>query len=288
MLISTEIGSFRKIVKDDFKIIKMLKQAGFSAYDFSMTEREEAQRFLKSDNCYEHAKKLRAYADEIGIACNQTHAPFPTLKKDDKHNELLFELLTRSIKVSALLGAKICVIHPGDLCSIAENTAFYAKLLPIAKEYGVKIATENMWDWDKEKNTFAPAANSNHLSFKAQMDKLNELNKDLFVACVDIGHGELNNLNTSTAQMIETLGDYVQCIHLHDVDKYSDSHLLPFTSAIDYLPIIESLKKINYSGDITLECPYFFGAHIPNELLPSFMRLYADVANWFKTQLEKN
>lgn len=287
MLISTEISSFRKIVNDDFEIVKMLKQAGFTAYDFSMSNAEYAKEFLKDDSCFEHAKKLRAYADEIGILCNQSHAPFPTLKDDEVYNELMLELLKRSLKVSAILGAKICVVHPGNSSSIEENTALYKELLPIAKEYGVKIATENMWDWDKEKNTFAPAANSNHLSFKAQMDKLNELNKDLFVACVDIGHGELNNLNTSTAQIIETLGDYVQCIHLHDNDRFNDSHILPFMSAIDYLPIIESLKKINYSGDITLECSYSLGTHLPEELLPSFMRLYADVANWFKTQLEK-
>ena len=287
MLISTEIDSFRKIVNDDFEIVKMLKQAGFTAYDFSLNNASFVKEFLNDDSCFEYAKKLRAFADQIGIVCNQTHAPFTNFKNDDQHNRLMLEILKRSIKTSALLGAKICVVHPGEDFSIEENTAFYNELLPVAKENGIKIATENMWSWNKEKSTFAPAPNSNHISFKAQMDKLNQLDKNVFVACVDIGHAELNNLNTSAVQMFETLGDYVQCIHLHDVDKYSDSHLLPFTSAIDYLPIIESLKKINYSGDITLECPYFFGAHMPNELLPNFIRLYADVANWFKTQLEK-
>lgn len=287
MLISTEIGSFRRVIKDDFEIIKMLKDAGFTAFDFSMSNAEYAKGFLKDDSCFEHAKKLRAYADEIGIVCNQSHAPFPTLKNDEIYNELMLELIKRSLKVSAILGAKICVVHPGNLFSIEENTALYKKLLPTAKECGVKIATENMWDWDFEKNTFAPAANSDHVSFKAQMDKLNQLDKDVFVACVDIGHCEIKDLNTSAVQMIEALGSNVQCIHLHDNDKYHDSHFMPFTSAIDYLPIIDALKKANYSGDITLECSYFAGMYLPKDLVPSFMKLYADVSNWFKVQLEK-
>ncbi len=287
MLISTEIGSFRKIVNDDFEIVKMLKQAGFTAYDFSMGNAEYAKGFLKDDSCFEHAKKLRAYADEIGIVCNQSHAPFPTLKKDDEWNKTMLSALKRSIKFSGILGAKICVIHPGNSSSIEENTALYKELLPVAKECGVKIATENMWNWDKEKNTFAPASNSDHVSFKAQMNKLNELDSSVFVACVDIGHCELDNLNTSAVKMIETLGDNVQCIHLHDNDKYNDMHILPFTSAIDFLPIVDALKRVHYSGDITLECSYVAGMHLPKELVPNFMRLYADVANWFKTQLEK-
>lgn len=287
MLISTEIASFRKTINDDFEIVKLLKQAGFTAYDFSMSNAQFALEFLKDDSCYDFAKKLRKFADDIGIVCNQTHAPFPTLKRDDEWNKTMLSALKRSIKVSSILGAKICVVHPGNLFSIEENTALYRELLPIAKECNIKIATENMWDWDREKNTFAPAANSNHVSFKAQMDELNKLDKDVFVALVDIGHCELTNLNTSAVKMIETLNENVQCIHLHDNDKYHDAHFLPFTSAIDYLPIIDALKKINYSGDITLECSYFAGMHLPKDLVLSFMRLYADVANWFKEQIEK-
>ena len=112
MLISTEIHSFRKVINDDFKLVKMLKEVGFTAFDFSMANAAFALEFLKDDSCYDFARKLRAYADELGIACNQSHAPFPTLKEDDEWNRVMFEAVKRSIKVSQILGAKICVVHP--------------------------------------------------------------------------------------------------------------------------------------------------------------------------------
>ena len=287
MLISTEIGSFRKKLGDDRKVISLLKNAGFTAYDFSMSG-EYGTNLLKDDDCIEYAKSFKSFADDLNIVCNQTHAPFPTAKiNDDEYNKRILPLLERSIKVSGILGAKICVVHPCNDYSPEQNLSFYKQLLPVAKEYNVKIATENMWNYDFENKVIIPAANSDHVRFKKTMDLLHQLDKDVFVACVDIGHAEIKNLNTSAVQMIKTLGEHVQCIHLHDVDFIHDLHFLPFTSAIDYLPVIKALKDINYTGDVTLESSYFLGKGLPVELLPSFAKLFADVANWFKNQIEK-
>lgn len=287
MLISTEIGSLREKLGDDKKIIQLLKNSGFTAYDFSMSSAQYAMEFLKDDGFYEYVKDIRAFADSIGIVCNQTHAPFPTIKpNDDEYNKFMLELIKRSIKASALLGAKICVVHPCNTFSPEENIPLYRDLLPTAKEVGIKIATENMWGRDYVKNTLAPAANSDHVSFKKHMDLLSELDKDVFVACVDIGHCNLEGLNTSPVETLTALGDYVQCIHLHDNDKSCDMHVLPFTSKMDYAPVIQALKDINYKGDVTLEAVHFLH-RVPNELIPSFIKLYADVAIWFKNQLEK-
>ena len=80
MLISTEIGSLREKLGDDKKIIQLIKNSGFTAYDFSMSSAQYAMEFLKDDGFYEYVKDIRAFADSIGIVCNQTHAPFPTIK----------------------------------------------------------------------------------------------------------------------------------------------------------------------------------------------------------------
>ena len=75
----------------------------------------------------------------------------------------------------------------------------------------------------------------------------------------------MKGLDTSAVKMLETLKDYVGCIHLHDVDLLHDNHQLPFNCKIDYAPIIETFKKIGYKGDITLESNSF--ANFTEELV---------------------
>ena len=282
MLVSTEIQSYRAL-RDDKAIIKMLKEAGFTAYDFSMCS-DLGLELLLADDYLARAKDLRAYADSIGMPCNQTHAPFSSARKgNEEYNKAMYPKLLRAIEISGVLGAKICVVHPCNDYTPEENAAMYEGMKETAKKAGVKIATENMWNWAQGSPTATPAACSDHINFKAHMDLLD---RDIFVACVDIGHSEMDGLNTSAVDMIETLGKDVQCIHLHDVDKLYDNHHLPFVCSIDYAPIITALKKIGYQGDITLESNTFT-KKLPVELLPAAARYAAAVATYFKTQIEK-
>ena len=80
MFISTEINSYKKM-GDNRAIIKLLKESGFTAYDFSMFSGSLADEILLSDDYLARAREFRAYADSIGIPCNQTHAPFATWRK---------------------------------------------------------------------------------------------------------------------------------------------------------------------------------------------------------------
>lgn len=57
----------------------------------------------------------------------------------------------------------------------------YFDLLPFAKECGVKIATENMWGWDTEKDQSSFAACATSASFNEHLDVVND---DFFVACL--------------------------------------------------------------------------------------------------------
>lgn len=281
MLISTEINSFRRFGTDK-EVIKMLKESGFDAYDFSMYSGAGIE-LLKADDYIERAKDLRAFADSIGIPCNQTHAPFATARKgNEEYNKKMSPQIVRALEISAILGAKICVVHPCNDYTPEENAVMYKPFEEVAKKVGVKIATENMWNWASGSPTATPAACSDHGNFKAHMELLN---REVFVACVDIGHAEMAGLNTSAAQMIETLGDDVQCIHLHDVDGVHDNHSLPFNQAIDYVPVIEALRKISYKGDITLETNN--AAKVPVALIPAVARYAAAIANYFKEEVEK-
>ena len=107
MEISTEIGSFRRYGTNR-EILRLLKDSGFTAYDFSMFRGTLKDRLIDSENYREDAKALREYADSIGLRCNQAHAPFPTARKgNESYNESAFPEIARAIEVSGILGAKV-------------------------------------------------------------------------------------------------------------------------------------------------------------------------------------
>lgn len=283
MKISTEIGSFRFYSDDNRKILKLLKDSGFTAYDFSMFQDVLRDRLIDGDDYKAKAKELREYANEIGIECNQTHAPFPTvIKGDEAYNERIFSQIVRAIEVSGILGAKVCVVHPCNDYTAEENAVFYRRIEPYARKAGVKIGLENMWNWNRQLGKVASAACSHSKDF---LDHLSLLDKDIFVACLDIGHAEMKDLQTSAVEMIETLKDRLQALHIHDNDCIHDYHELPYSRSIAFAPILEALKEINYRGDVTLEAVNFM-VRFPLELYPQAARFMAEVAYSLKNRLE--
>ena len=255
MKLSTEIRSIARFVGEE-NAIRLLAEAGFEAWDFSLFDMApynyaekrivNGAHPLQSGDWRAFAKRLGEVGRECGIACNQSHAPFPTYCPD------MLDYLLRSIECTALAGGKICVIHPDNYSGTEENAALYEKLLPFAKECGVKIATENTFRNDRENGRVLPCITSDHAGLSALLDRVND---PFLVACLDIGHAELCGLSTSACDMIRTLGaDRRACLHVHDNDKRHDSHVLPFTMDIEWEPIAAALAEIGYRGDVTLEC----------------------------------
>lgn len=261
MKISTEIGSTSRIIGEE-KAVELVAKAGFDAWDFSLfpmvrydwnkKELEQNGHPLQSSNYVAFAKKLKQIGLDNGIVCNQSHAPFPSSLK------VVRDYLKRAIECSAIADAKICVIHPYNDANAEQNAEFYSELLPFAKQHGVKIATENMWNWDYGKADAAlPAACSHHDDFLAH---INAVNDESFVACLDIGHAEMRGLNTSAEQSILTLGNHLQALHIHDNDKHHDSHQIPLSMNIDFEKVVRALKKIGYNGYFTLEADAYLSS----------------------------
>lgn len=284
MYISTEINSFAKL-GDNRKIIKLLKDVGFTAYDYSMFYGSLADEVLYADNYIERAKAFRAYADGIGLPCNQAHAPFPTARKgDEEYNKKAFADICRAIEVSGILGAKVCVVHPCNDYTAEENAELYKRFEPIARKAGVKIGLENMWNWKSGAMHACAAACSQHDDFRKHLELLPS---DVFVACLDIGHAEMAGLDTDAVRMIKTLNERLEAIHLHDNDCIHDNHALPYSLHIDFEAVIAAMKEIEYMGDITLESDTYV-RKFPLELYPQAASFMAAVANDFKEKISKN
>jgi L-ribulose-5-phosphate 3-epimerase len=275
MKISTEIGSAARIVGEE-KAIEYIAKAGFDAWDFSMFSMclydwennviLENSHPLAGNNYLSFAKKLKKIGLDNGIVCNQSHAPFPTYCPEIR------SYLKRAIECTAEAGGEICVIHPDNYKTAKENAEIYLELLPFAKECGVKIATENMWNWDNEKNQAAFAACATPESFCEHIDLVAS---EYLVACLDIGHAEMRGLNTSAVEMIKALGSRLKALHIHDNDKWHDSHQIPFSMDIDFKVIIKALKDINYTGYFTLEADRFLENHTTDNVFDGIKELCA-------------
>lgn len=277
MRTSTEIGSASALVGEELAI-EYVAKAGFDCWDLSMMSMcgysKLQQRFLNPDHPFlsssylPYIRRLKEIGLDNGIACNQSHAPFPSDVPQVR------SYLMRAIECTAEAGGEICVIHPMNNGTPEENAEIYFELLPFAKNHGVKIATENMWNWnaDKTQSVFAACATSD--SFSAHLDAVND---DFFVACLDIGHAEMRGSGSGAVDMIHALGNRLQAVHMHDNDLLLDSHQLPFTMRIDFLAVIKALRDVCYQGDMTLEADSFLKTHYPDDVFEG-MKVMADTA----------
>ncbi len=257
MKISTEIASAARIVGMK-KAVELYAKAGFDAWDFSMLDMcridwntmlpMPTNSPLSGKDYLAFARELKNIGLDNGIVCNQSHAPFPVEVKAVR------SYLKRAIECTAEAGGKICIIHPDNGKTAEENAEMYHELLPFAKACGVKIATENMWNWNDEKNESCFAACATAEDFKKHLDVIHD---DHFVACLDLGHAEMRGSGNGAVYMIKTLGHHLQALHIHDNDRWHDSHQIPFSMDIDFDSIVKALKEVGYSGYFTLEANQF-------------------------------
>lgn len=259
MKTSTEIASAAKIIGEE-RTIEYFAKAGFDAWDFSMFEMcrydKKIQDYvnnghpLSTSGYLAFARRLKQIGLDNGICCNQSHAPYPVYRPKIR------SCLKRAIECTAEAGGQICVIHPDNFKSAEENAEMFLELLPFAKECGVKIATENMWKWDDEKGHSVFAACATSEDFAAH---LNAVNDEYLIACLDIGHAEMQGSGSGAVNMIHALGSRLQALHLHDNDRLHDSHQIPFTMNIDFHAVVKALKEIDYQGYFTLEADQYLG-----------------------------
>lgn len=286
MKISTEIGSASAIIGEE-TAVEYIAKAGFDAWDFSMFSMcrydwntktlFENNHPLSGSNYLKFAKRLKQIGLDNGIVCNQSHAPFPSSIPDIR------SYFRRAIECTAEAGGQICIIHPDNNKTPAENAEMYYELLPFAKECGVKIATENMWNWNTTDDNACFAACATPESFNEHLDAVND---DSFVACLDIGHAEMHGLGTSAVEMIHALGKRLKALHIHDNDLRHDSHQIPFSMQIDFTAVVSALKEIGYSGYFTLEADNYLKDYTAENVFDGIKKL-ADSAKRLADMYDK-
>ena len=274
MRTSTEIDSIALHIGEE-KAVELVAKSGFDGWDFSMFQMcsnlggvlVPKKHPTAGENYLAFARKLKQIGLDNGIVCNQGHAPFPSSPKS-------IDYLKRAIECVAEAGGDICIVHPMNNGSPGKNAKMFMELLPFAKEHNVKIATENMWNWNVFLRHSSFAACATPESFNAHLDAVND---DFFVACLDIGHAEMKGSKTTAPEMIRSLGSRLKALHIHDNDKLHDSHQIPFSMNINFKEVALALKEIGYDGYLTLEASSYL-EKMPEEKVASGVKdLYNSV-----------
>ena len=274
MLLSTNISNALMHYSAE-QTVDMLQNAGFTAIDFSFFD----QVWYSEEREDAFFSELRKYAEGVGMCFNQAHAPFHSSFSDEEQTKSRFREIVCAIRRAALLGAKTIVVHPVQHLKYADegvpqrlfemNMEFYGKLIPYCQEFGIRVAVENMWQY----HPWPKITHSTCSTPQEMIRYLDTLNSPWITGCLDVGHASL--VGQSPDGFVLAMGsDRLGVLHIHDVTKTEDSHMMPYQGVIDWQKLMQTLAAIGYQGDLTFECDGFF-KNLPAELYPEALRLLA-------------
>lgn len=254
----------------DREALRIAKECGADAVDFMLDMphlnlSSQESIYQKSDEeIATYFKDLKNYAEEIGIGICQTHGRMAGFKNILEEDALLLANTRLDLLATQALGAPICVIHAVTSIFMGKdcdpqlmrdlNFEMFRKMLPYAKHYQVKIATE----------TFGDAVRFNSCDFFGNIDeflksfhRVRALHEyaEYFSICVDTGHSNkaMRFGNPSPADVIRMLGEHICALHLNDNDTLVDQHKIPMTGCIDWNDVLNALDEVNYQGYYNME-----------------------------------
>ena len=283
MLVSTSTKYLAKLYGEE-KAVEMIVNGGFTAVDFTMCALDRAP-FV--DGYRELAERLLKITDAAGAVFNQAHAPFVT--NTERYENEIRPLMPRVFEMASLLGIKNVVVHPrkegryygNEAYLFEKNVEFYSSIKQAAKDNGVKIALENMWQRHPVTKRIVTDVCAPPEELLRLYDTLND--PEAFTVCLDIGHAALTGIEPEDA--IRIIGNRIGCLHVHDVDYKDDIHTLPGVGKINWDKVCRALADIDYRGDITLEAGNFYLGFLP-EMHGSATRFMADTAKSLADKIE--
>lgn len=267
---------------DTFGIEKMfdiMASAGIEGIDFN----NDVAEYCTTEHDEEFYRSLGKYAASRGVAICQAHAPFPSSYVEEDKSAKRFEEIVQGIKNAAYLGAPMIVVHPcvhldfaveGNPEILFEyNLNFYKKLIPVARECGIKIAIENI----------------GRVSITSTPERLNKLfdtlNDPVFTVCFDVGHCLLQGVDP--AEAIRAIGPRLVdgCTHVHDNNGDRDTHTLPYYGKVEWESVMKALADIDYAGDLNYEASAFI-KDIPVALYEDGLTYMAKVGKYLIERFE--
>ena len=284
-----KISTATSIISQIYSIedtVRMICEAGYDAIDMTLYG---VYNYFERDNRAEIIKNLKSIVSSYGVRFNQAHAPFGGGYERYK-NELVYKMPS-VLEFAGELGVDAVVVHPvhdGAFLGDEErhfdiNMKLFSDLAPYAKDAGVKIAIENMWQKNPTTQKIGLGACGDPLEHCKYYDALGD--PDAFTVCLDLGHVALCAREPEDA--IRTLGaSRLGALHVSDCDYAADLHTLPGLGKINWDNVCHALADIEYRGTFTYEANGFLKNLVP-EQYPSAIKLMVDTARYLTGKIEK-
>lgn len=260
--------------------------AGYKVLDmhfgnFSRDGQPMAQQDWKS-----WINRQRELADSWAVEFSQAHAPtYVWAGASDLETNWNEELVQRAIIGSEIIGVKWLVMHSGSMRddtwysykkSLKANREHFLRYAEIAHKHKVGIAIENMIESKLYKRTRRFGSSSEEL-----LELLDVLDDPIFGICWDTGHAHVSNINQPGALM--DIGKNLKALHIADNNGQTDDHNAPYFGTIHWAPILETLKKIHYTGDFSFEI-YNFAGGLPAGLHENLLRFSRELGEYMLKQ----
>lgn len=134
-----------------------MRAHGYDCVDFQDFVHTQTEFFKRSERSFE--RELKSQRDALaaeGITVYQAHGPwrYPSMDGTKEDRDERFAAMSKAIRGTAYLGAKVTVVHPlmpfgaksperpEEMKAI--NLEFMSALTEVAREYGVTVCYENM------------------------------------------------------------------------------------------------------------------------------------------------
>jgi len=299
--------------EDPLQGFETLKNAGFSAVDFSLNgyllnktlyEKQLNTFFDRTKaELQEYFRLFKEGAKKTGIAIHQMHMPYPNYVPDGTKelNDYLRDVVAvKSMKLCDYLECKYIVVHGLKLArylgseeaewQMTEN--FLDSIAPLAKEMQVTICVENIYTGVGNHIVEGPCCDA--VKAAERIDRMNDkYNAEVLGFCFDTGHANLVGIDFE--RFITTLGDRLKVLHIHDNDGIADLHQVPFTftktrenkPSTDWDGFINGLRKIKFDKVLSFETAPVLDS-FPLEMREDTLAFIARIGKYFAEKIEKN
>lgn len=243
-------------------------QAGYRVMDMNFHDCCTFRNGFVTEHYQDWLEEIALCARNFGVKFSQAHAPFYNFCDDAfARREEMDRLIRRSIQCAAKLDIPWVVIHAGtdftaadwQKSSLEKNLRYFLPLADFAAGEGVGIAIENLWDLNiapQRRYTAQP---------EEVLELVDRLDSPMVGICCDVEHAAI--MGQDPAAVLRLFGKQLKATHISDVIDTAADHLLPFFGKMQWAPIMEALREIEYTGDFTYEI-HRYTAGMPDALVP--------------------
>lgn len=243
----------------DYEYAKRAMKAGLNGF-------EAAYRasYLAPEVQQEYVDCLQRIKVELG-ASFAVHSPANDVNLgslNSRVREASFEEIKESIDFTHAIGASILVVHPtpgilgmpeGKWSREEHPPKREADALARQEEFMVR-AVKDLADYAPDillclENLVYP--HEIYRSPEDMVELIKRVNRSNVGVTLDVGHAAV--CSHKPADFFHLLQDEIFHVHLHDNDGVIDQHLPLGQGTIDYVDVVQSLKRMDYQGVVNLE-----------------------------------